>query len=32
MLYMKTDLYLDAAALTEVLPCFFLGCKVNARV
>ena len=24
--------FLDAATLTEVFPCFFLGCKVNARV
>jgi len=24
--------FLDAATLTEVSPCFFLGCKVNARV
>jgi len=24
--------FLDAAPLTEVLPCFFLGCKANARV
>ena len=24
--------YLDAATLTEVFPCFFLGCKANARV
>ena len=23
---------LDAATLTEVFPCFFLGCKANARV
>ena len=23
---------LDAATLTEVLPCFFLSCKANARV
>ena len=23
---------LDAAILTEVFPCFFLGCKANARV
>ena len=23
--------FLDAATLTEVFPCFFLGCKVNAR-
>ena len=23
---------LDAATLTEVIPCFFLGCKVNARL
>jgi heme/copper-type cytochrome/quinol oxidase subunit 3 len=22
----------DAATLTEVFPCFFLGCKANARV
>ena len=25
-------LFLDAATLTEVFPCFFLGCKANARV
>ena len=24
--------YLLAATLTEVFPCFFLGCKANARV
>ena len=24
--------FLDAATLTEVFPCFFLGCKANARV
>ena len=24
--------FLDAANLTEVFPCFFLGCKANARV
>ena len=24
--------FLDAAALTEVYPCFFLGCKANVRV
>ena len=24
--------FLDAATLTEVFPCFFLGCKSNARV
>ena len=24
--------FLDAATLTEVFPCFFLGCKTNARV
>ena len=24
--------FLDAATLTEILPCFFLGCKANARV
>ena len=23
---------LDAATLTELFPCFFLGCKANARV
>ena len=23
--------FLDAATLTEVFPCFFLGCKANAR-
>ena len=22
----------DAATLTEIFPCFFLGCKANARV
>jgi len=25
-------LFLDAATLTEVFPCFILGCKANARV
>ena len=25
-------LVLDAATLTEVFPCFFLGCKAKARV
>ena len=25
-------IFLDAATLTEVYPCFFLGCKANARV
>ena len=24
--------FLYAATLTEVFPCFFLGCKANARV
>jgi len=24
--------FLDAATLTEVFPCFFLGCKAYARV
>jgi hypothetical protein len=24
--------FLDAATLTEGFPCFFLGCKANARV
>ena len=24
--------FLEAATLTEVFPCFFLGCKANARV
>jgi len=24
--------FLDATTLTEVFPCFFLSCKVNARV
>ena len=24
--------FLDAATLAEVFPCFFLGCKANARV
>jgi len=24
--------FLDAATLTEVFPCFFLNCKANARV
>ena len=24
--------FLDAATLTEVFPCFFLGCKANSRV
>ena len=25
-------IFLEAATLTEVFPCFFLGCKANARV
>ena len=25
-------MFLDAATLTEVFPCFFLGCKANAKV
>ena len=25
-------IFLDTATLTEVFPCFFLGCKANARV
>jgi len=25
-------IFLDAATLTEVFPCFFLSCKANARV
>ena len=25
-------IFLDAATLTEVFPCFFFGCKANARV
>ena len=25
-------LFLDAATLTEVFPCLFLGCKANAEV
>ena len=29
---MKTYVFLDAATLTEVFPCFFLSCKANARV
>ena len=24
--------FLDAATLTEVFPCFFPGCKANARI
>jgi len=24
--------FIDAATLTEVFPCFFLSCKANARV
>jgi hypothetical protein len=24
--------FLDPATLTEVFPCFFLGCKANAKV
>jgi hypothetical protein len=24
-------IFLDAATLTEVFPCFFLGCKASAR-
>ena len=26
------NVFLDAATLTEVFPCLFLGCKANARV
>ena len=26
------NVFLDAATLTEVFPCFFLSCKANARV
>ena len=29
---MVVYVFLDAATLTEVFPCFFLGCKANARV
>ena len=25
------NIFLDAATLNEVFPCFFLGCKANAR-
>ena len=28
----KSLLFVDAATLTEVYPCFFLSCKANARV
>ena len=28
----KCPVFLDTATLTEVFPCFFLGCKANARV
>jgi len=33
-LYIHTVVYvfLDAATLTEVIPCFFISCKANARV
>ena len=27
-----SSLFLDAATLNEVFPCFFLGCKANSRV
>jgi len=26
------SIFVDAATLTEVFPCFFLSCKANARV
>ena len=31
-LFLLLYVFLDAATLTEVFPCFFLGCKANARV
>ena len=31
-LEIDTATFLDAATLTQVFPCFFLGCKANARV
>jgi len=31
-LSMYSYIFLDAATLTEVFPCFFLTCKTNARV
>ena len=33
LVYVKVVyVFLDAATLTEVFPCFFLSCKANARV
>ena len=31
-IHIVVSVFLDAATLTEVFPCFFLGCKANARV
>ena len=31
-IYIYVYVFLDAATVTEVFPCFFLGCKANARV
>jgi len=31
-LFLHFYVFLDAATPTEVFPCFFLGCKANARV
>ena len=30
--YLHSTVFLDAATLTEVFPCFFLSCKANAGV
>jgi hypothetical protein len=30
--FLLLSTFLDKATLTEVFPCFFLGCKANARV
>ena len=32
LLFIVVYVFLDAATLNEVFPCFFLGCKANARV
>jgi hypothetical protein len=31
-IFIAVYVFFDAATLTEVFPCFFLGCKANARV
>jgi hypothetical protein len=31
-IFIVVYVFLDAATLTEVFPCFFLCCKANARV